>query len=97
MPKEEKEKLIVDKIAKYKTDQAAVFPTINAEEMGVDEASLAITIKTKEPLNQDITDPNIYSIQLAKLRTEEDHRLSLADRKKGKVRDQINELRDAFN
>lgn len=65
--------------------------------MGVDEAALAITIKTKEPLGQDVTDPTIYSIQMDKMKTEEDHRLSLADRKKGKVRDQINELRDAFN
>lgn len=65
--------------------------------MGVDEAALAISIKTKEPLGQDVTDPTIYSIQMDKMKTEEDHRLSLADRKKGKVRDQINELRDAFN
>jgi hypothetical protein len=50
MPKEEKERMIEDKIAKYKTDQAAVFPTVNEEDMGVDEASLAITIKTKEPI-----------------------------------------------
>lgn len=64
--------------------------------MGMDEASLAITIKTKEPLGQDVTDPTIYSIQLSKLRTEEDHRLSLADRKKQKVRDQINDLREQF-
>lgn len=87
MPREEKEKMIENKIAKYKEEQAAVFPTINEEEMGVDEASLAITIKTKEPLGVDVTDPSIYSIQMSKLKTEEDHRLSLADRKKGKVRD----------
>jgi len=50
MPKEEKEKLIQQKIDKYKQDQAAVFPEIDEAEMGMDEASLAITIKTKEPL-----------------------------------------------
>jgi len=47
---------------KYKVDQAAVFPEIDEAEMGMDEASLAITIKTKEPLGQDVTDPTIYSI-----------------------------------
>jgi hypothetical protein len=50
MPKEEKEKMIRDKIQKFKEDQAAVFPEIDENEMGMDEASLAITIKTKEPL-----------------------------------------------
>ena len=62
MPKEEKEALIVKKLEKYKVDQAAVFPEIDEAEMGMDEASLAITIKTKEPLGQDVTDPTIYSI-----------------------------------
>lgn len=50
MPKEEKEKMIKDKIQKNKEDNAAVFPEIDETEMGMDEASLAITIKTKEPL-----------------------------------------------
>lgn len=39
----------------------------------------------------------MYSIQKSKLRTEEDHRLTLADRKKQKVRVQIDELRAQFN
>jgi hypothetical protein len=54
--------------------------------MGLDEAALSLTLKTKEPINMDILDPSQYSIQQAKLRTEEDHRLSLAEKKKEKVR-----------
>lgn len=50
MPKEEKEKLIKQKIEKNKEDNAAVFPELDEAEMGMDEASLAITIKTKEPI-----------------------------------------------
>jgi len=50
MPKEEKENLIQKKILKFKEDQAAVFPEIDEADMAMDEASLAITIKTKEPL-----------------------------------------------
>jgi hypothetical protein len=33
-----------------------------------------------------VTDPTIYSIQQSKLRTEEDHRLNLADKKKERER-----------
>lgn len=50
MPNEEKERLIKNKINKFKEEQAAVFAEVDEAEMGMDEASLAITIKTKEPL-----------------------------------------------
>jgi ATP-dependent protease HslVU (ClpYQ) ATPase subunit len=62
----------------------------------LDEAALAITIKTNEPLGIDISDPNGYSIQQAKLRTEEDARMSLADKKKMKVKHMIENLRNEF-
>jgi len=32
------------------------------DDVAMDEAALAITIKTKEPLNEDVKDPNQYSI-----------------------------------
>lgn len=44
----------------------------------------------------DITDHAQYSIQQAKLRTEEDHRLKLAEEKKAGVRQRIVELRKDF-
>jgi hypothetical protein len=52
----------------------------------MDEAALAITIKTKEPLDVDIKDPTIYSIQQDKLKSEEDRRRELAEKKKDGVR-----------
>jgi hypothetical protein len=44
----------------------------------------------------DIIDESIYSIQQAKLRTEEDHRLKLAEEKKQHVRNQVKVLRQQF-
>jgi len=38
----------------------------------------------------------MYSIQQAKLRTEEDHRLKLAEEKKEQVKERIRKLRKAF-
>lgn len=53
----------------------------------MDEAALAITIKTKEPLNEDVKDPTQYSIQQDKLKSEEDRRRALAEKKKDGVRE----------
>lgn len=64
--------------------------------MAMDEAALAITIKTKEPLNEDVKDPTQYSIQQDKLKSEEDKRRALAEKKKDGVREQITELRKEF-
>jgi len=64
--------------------------------MALDEASISITVKTREATGLDVLDPTIYSIQQAKLRTEEDHRLNLAEKKKQGVRKQIEALRNEF-
>ena len=45
----------------------------------------------------DIVDETIYSIQQAKLRTEEDRKLEIAEEKKTGVRKQIDALRDRFS
>lgn len=96
MPLEEKEQLIVKRTNDYFYVNPPVFVEISEAEHGLDEAALAISLKLKEPTGLDVTDPTIYSIQQSKLRTEEDHRLSLADRKKEGVRKQILELRNEF-
>lgn len=96
LPAEEKTALAAKRLKEFQTEKAAIFAPIDPKEQGLDEASLAITIKTKDPIGVD-ADPTKYSIQQSKLRTEEDHRLTLADRKKQKVRVQINDLREAFN
>jgi len=56
------------------------------DDLVLDDAALAITIKNKEPTGVDIVDPTVYSIQQSKLRTEEDARLQLAEKKKTQVR-----------
>ena len=94
MAKEDKENLLTKKMEEYKEEHPPVFA--DKEDQLLDEAALAITIKNKEPTNIDIEDPTIYSIQQSKLRTEEDHRMQLADKKKQQVRNQINRLREWF-
>lgn len=94
MAQSDKDELFKQKTKEYQDQNPPLFSA--PEDHVLDEASLAITIKNKEPLNEDVTDPTIYSIQQAKLRTEEDHRLQLAEKKKTQVRDQINKLREIF-
>ena len=53
-------------------------------------------LKLTEDVNDDIHDANQYSIQQAKLRTEEDHRMQLAEEKKEGVKEKIKKLRKAF-
>ena len=62
---------------------------------GLDRTNLAPTLKI--PVGQDIKDENVYSIQQAKLRTEEDRKLEISEEKKTKVRSKIGDLRDRFS
>lgn len=94
MAQMDKDLLFEKKMKEYQEQNLPTF--VDQDALVLDEASLAITIKNKEPVNEDVTDPTIYSIQQAKLRTEEDHRLQLADKKKTQVRNQINKLREWF-
>jgi hypothetical protein len=95
LPEDEKVALKEKKIKNFQAENPAVFGEVN-EDIAMDEAALAITIKTKEPLNEDVKDPNQYSIQQDKLKSEEDRRRALAEKKKDGVRDQITELRKEF-
>jgi hypothetical protein len=79
MPKDEQETAYTKKLREYHEKNPTILPEPIMEEHGLDEPALAVTLKTKEPVNVDVEDPTIYSIQQSKLRTEEDHRLSLAD------------------
>lgn len=58
----------------------------------MDESILAISLRIPKD-TPDILDESIYSIQQAKLRTEEDHRLKLAEEKKQNVRNKVKVLR----
>lgn len=94
LPEAEKNAERKRQMIKYNEDHQAVFPPID-DDLLLDEASLAISLKLTEPTEVD-ADPEQYSIQQSKLRTEEDHRMSLAEKKKEKVRAQIRGLRDEF-
>ena len=96
MPDATKEDIRMDKTAQFMRDNEPYFPTIDKEAECINPAFLATTLKLTEEINVDITDPNLYSIQQAKLRTEEDHRLKLAEEKKQGVRNRIESLREIF-
>jgi hypothetical protein len=94
MAQDDKEALRARKTAEYFEHSPAIFP--ETDELALDESALAITIKTKDVTGMDFVEPPKYSIQQDKLRSEEDHRLNLAEKKKSGVRDQINKLREWF-
>mmetsp|Transcript_35625 Transcript_35625/g.54479 ORF Transcript_35625/g.54479 Transcript_35625/m.54479 type:complete len:125 (+) Transcript_35625:2378-2752(+) len=96
MPGDERQALAEKRTKDYFQDHPAVYPEINEGDMGLDEASISITVKTREATGLDIIDATQYSIQQSKLRTEEDHRMTLAERKKQGVRKQIEDLRQEF-
>ena len=71
-------------------------PEIDPAVDGLDETIFSVSIRGLPDDAQDILDHNVYSIQQSKLRTEEDHRLKLAEEKKQSVRRKIENLREEF-
>jgi len=69
---------------------------VDKDNDGINHGKLAIPLKLTDDINDDVVDPNQYSIQQAKLRTEEDHRMKLAEEKKEGVKDKVKKLRKAF-
>ena len=55
------------------------------EKDGVDKIAFSEQITINGEINVDILDDNVYSIQQAKLRTEEDHRMRMDELKKQRV------------
>jgi hypothetical protein len=72
------------------------FEEIDTEAEGISEDYMNEAVRVPEECDVDITDHNIYAIQTSKLRTEEDHRLKLAEEKKKEVKLKIDNLREAF-
>lgn len=70
-------------------------PDIDEEADSLDLGNLRSELRIKQNAD-DIEDKSIYSIQQSKLRTEEDHRLKLAEEKKQGVRGKVLKLRDQF-
>ena len=95
MPEAQVEEIYEEKTKEFQEENPPNLPEIEQHIDGVDKTVLQqeLTIPRDAP---DITDPSLYSIQQAKLRTEEDHRLKLAEEKKAGVREKIVELRKDF-
>lgn len=81
---------------KFFAENKPSFHEVDRDTEGINQAYLASSIRLTEEINVDVLDPTIYSIQQAKLRTEEDHRMKLAEEKKEGVRKKIQQLRDTF-
>mmetsp|Transcript_34594 Transcript_34594/g.25749 ORF Transcript_34594/g.25749 Transcript_34594/m.25749 type:complete len:226 (+) Transcript_34594:852-1529(+) len=96
IPSNELEQMIAERWARFREESPAYFHEVDRENDGVNFGKLAIPLKLTEEVNEDVVDPNQYSIQQAKLRTEEDHRMQLAEEKKEGVKEKVQKLRKAF-
>lgn len=95
MPSDQVAELKKNKQVAFKEENPSNIPEVDAQIDGVDDTQFAVTLRIPdEP--EDITDPELYSIQQSKLRTEEDMRMKLAEEKKDGVRKKIVALRDEF-
>jgi hypothetical protein len=95
MPKEQVKAITAEKVNNFKEENPSNIPEVDAKIDGVDDTAFAVTLRIPEE-PEDITDDGLYSIQMAKLRTEEDMRMKLAEEKKDGVRAQIGHLRTQF-
>jgi hypothetical protein len=62
LPEEEKKVAYAKKLTEYHDKNPTILPEPIVEEHGLDEPALAVTLKTKEPVNIDVEDPTMYSI-----------------------------------
>lgn len=96
MPQSDVDALKIKNMEQFFRDRPVLFEEINKETDGINEDLLRQAIRVPEPKGVDVLDPTIYAIQTSKLRTEEDHRLKLADMKKKEVRLKVQALRETF-
>lgn len=87
--------LKTDRLKTFQQDNPPNLPEIDPHIDGLDRGNLIPELKFV-PGAEDILDEGIYSIQQAKLRTEEDRKLEIAEEKKAFVRKKITALRDRF-
>lgn len=96
MAESQREEIRLEKMKEFFDSTPPYFTEIDHEKDALDHSYLAKALKLTEDINEDILDPTQYSIQQAKLRTEEDHRVKLAEEKKEGVKMRIEKLRKAF-
>ena len=95
MPDDQVNEIKIVKTNQFQADNPPNIPDIDLHVDGLDRSNLTQVLKVPPPAN-DIIDETIYSIQQAKLRTEEDRKLEIAEEKKTVVRKKIEGLRDRF-
>lgn len=94
LPEDERKAAYAKELAKFQTAKPVVVPEAN-DDVALDNASMSITLKIKEEINKDVSGEE-FSIQKSKLRTEEDHRQTLAEKKKNEERKKVRDLREEF-
>ena len=88
MPDDQVKEIKTQKIAAFQQDNPPNLPDIDPHVDGLDRSNLLQPLKITSGAN-DIKDESAYSIQQAKLRTEEDRKLEIAEEKKKGVRAKI--------
>lgn len=96
MPEAQVKEVSAERTLAFQEANEANIPEFDATVDGLDETLFSVSLRGFPDIADDITDTSVYSIQQSKLRTEEDHRLKLAEEKKQGVRKKIDGLRDQF-
>jgi hypothetical protein len=96
MPESQVQEIIEEKTREFHKNNEANIPEYDPTVDGLDETLFSVSLRGFPDVCQDILDTSVYSIQQAKLRTEEDARLKLAEEKKEGVRRKIDALRVEF-
>ena len=95
MPDDQVKSIKNEKIKNFQMDNPPNLSDIDPHVDGLDRSNLAEALNLPTG-TQDIKDETMYSIQQAKLRTEEDRKLEIAEEKKRGVRGKIEGLRERF-
>lgn len=97
LPEDDLKELKKRKFKEMREQCPANFKVLGDTSEYIDDTELVVTLKLEQETEQDVTDDSQYSIQQSKLRTEEDHRLKLAEKKKEGIREQIEMLKNQFS
>lgn len=97
MPETDVQELKEKNTAQFFRDRPVLFDEVDLVNDGVSDPKMEEKIRVPEQTGIDVVDASIYAIQTSKLRTEEDHRLKLAEEKKKEVKLKIFGLREAFD
>jgi len=97
MPEAQVKEVFAERTEAFQQANEANIPDFDPTVDGLDETLFSVSLRGFPDICEDILNTDVYSIQQAKLRTEEDHRLKLAEEKKQGVRKKIDVLRSEFD